>query len=190
MNASAFTPPRLFTVAEYYRMAEAGIFTEDDRVELIEGEVVAMTPIGSRHSACVKRLNDLLRSLLAGGGVIIGVQDPVRLNDYSEPQPDLSVLRARDDYYAASHPGPENVLLLIEVADASVMYDRNTKLPLYARSGISEVWLVDLVKNVIDIYYAPSSGNYTEQRRHERGATVASTVLPQIQLPADEILIG
>lgn len=190
MNARAFTPPRLFTVAEYHRMADAGIFTEDDRVELIDGEVVAMSPIGSRHAACVDKINALLRNLLSGETAIVRVQSPVHLSNHSEPQPDLAILHARDDFYASAHPGPESILLLIEVADASVIYDRNTKLPLYAQSNIPEVWLVDLVKNVVDLYSAPSGNGYSQMRRRERGTTTESVVLPQLAVPVDEILIG
>ncbi len=190
MNASAFTPLRLFTVAEYHRMAEAGIFTEDDRVELIEGEVVAMSPIGPRHAACVKKLAALIRERIASHALIAGVQDPIRLSEHSEPLPDISILRPREDFYAEVHPGPEDILVLLEVADASVMYDRNTKLPLYAREGIGEVWLVDLVKNVVDVYSSPGPNGYANQQRFERGAKAASVVLPVLAIPVDEILIG
>lgn len=190
MSATAFAPPRLFTVSEYHRMAEAGIFTEDDRVELIQGEIVAMSPIGSRHAACVKKLAGLVRELLSGKSVIVGIQDPVCLSDDSEPQPDLSLLRARADFYAAAHPTPEDVLLLIEISDASVMYDRNVKLPLYARSGIREVWLVDLGANMVEVHSIPLARVYSQTRRFERGSTAVSVVLPELQLPATEILLG
>ena len=109
MSAGAFAPPRLFTVAEYHLMAKAGILTEDDRVELIEGALVVTSPIGSRHAACVDRVAALLHDRVSGA--IVRVQNPVRLSDRSEPQPDLSLVRARDDFYAAAHPGPEDVLL-------------------------------------------------------------------------------
>jgi Uma2 family endonuclease len=179
----------LFTVAEYHRMAEAGILKEDDRLELIEGEVVAMSPIGSRHAACVKKVAALIRKLL-GDAAIIGVQDPVQLDDRSEPQPDLSILRPSDDFYAAAHPGPGSVLLLIEVADASIFEDRTIKIPLYARSGIGEVWLVDLVRNVVELYSDPGAAGYAQIQRHERGATVVSSVLPGLRVPVSEILVG
>jgi Uma2 family endonuclease len=190
MNASAFTPLRLFTVAEYHRMADAGIFTEDDRVELIEGEVVAMSPIGPRHAACVKKLAALVRDRTSSHALVVGVQDPVRLSDSSEPLPDISVLRPREDFYAEDHPGPADVLILIEVADASVMYDRSTKLPVYARSGIAEVWLVDLVKNIVDLYSSPGPNAYAKQERFERGALVLSRSLPELAIAVNEILIG
>lgn len=190
MNASAFAPLRLFTVSEYHRMAEAGIFTEDDRVELIEGEVVDMSPIGPRHAACVKKLAALIRERTSGQAVVIGVQDPIGLSEQSEPQPDISIVRARDDFYAAGHPQPEDVLVLIEVADASVMYDRNTKLPLYARAGIAEVWIVDLVRNLVDVCSSPDANGYANQRRFDRNATATSVVLPELSFPVAEILIG
>jgi Uma2 family endonuclease len=134
---------RLFTVAEYHKMAEAGILSEDDRVELLEGEIVAMSPIGSRHAGLVNRLNRLF-SQRAGDQVVVSVQNPVRLGGYSEPQPDLALLRPRADFYTSSHPGPEDVLLAVEVAETSAAVDREVKVPLYARFGVPEVWLVDL----------------------------------------------
>jgi Uma2 family endonuclease len=189
MNAGAFTPLRLFTVAEYHRMAEAGIFTEDDRVELIEGEVVAKSPIGPRHAACVKKLAALVRGRTAGRGLVIGVQDPIGLSEHSEPLPDLSILHPRDDFYAGGHPRPSDVFVVLEVADASVMYDRNTKLPLYARAGIREVWLVDLVRNGVDVYSSPSATGYATQQRFGRGATAVSLAVPELVIPVDEILV-
>jgi Uma2 family endonuclease len=171
-------------------MAEAGIFGEDDHVELIEGEVVAMSPIGSRHAACVDKLNTLVRNRLSGERAIVRAQSPIHLGDRSEPQPDLSIIKPRDDYYAAAHPGPESILLLIEVSDASLLYDRTTKLALYARSGIAEVWLVDLVTNVVEVHSTPAAGSYRHTTSHERGSTVLSTACPELRIPASEILIG
>jgi Uma2 family endonuclease len=133
---------RRFTVHDYHRMGEAGILHEDDRVELIEGELVEMTAIGTRHFSCVNRLNRLL-VMHVGDDAIVSVQNPVRLNEYNEPQPDLTVIRPRD--YLESLPKPEDVLLLIEVSDTTLAYDRGVKLPLYARAGIREVWIVDLL---------------------------------------------
>ena len=134
---------RLFTVHEYYRMAEAGIFGEDDRVELLSGEIVEMTPIGSRHAAAVSRLIHVFTARLSGTA-ILRVQDPLRLDNYSEPQPDLAIVRLRQDFYRDAHPDAADVLLLIEVADTSGDIDRTVKIPLYARSGVAEVWVVDL----------------------------------------------
>src|ERR671938_544657 len=134
---------RCFSVDEYYRMGEAGILTEDDRVELIEGEIIEMSPIGSRHAACVNRLNTLLGRHLRQTA-IVSVQNPIRLDAYSEPEPDVALLRPRADYYESGHPTPADALLIVEVADTSADYDRIIKLPLYAKAGIPEAWLVDL----------------------------------------------
>lgn len=150
---------RRFTVAEYHRMGASGILSEDDRVELIEGEIVEMAPIGSRHQACVDRLTELFSIQLAQRAVI-RVQGPIRLSEHSEPQPDLALLRRRPDFYAASHPGPQDILLVVEVADTSADYDREVKLLLYGRYGIPEVWLVDLASECVDVCREPSMGGY------------------------------
>ena len=138
---------RRFTVDEYHRMGQVGILGEDDRVELLEGEIVEMAPIGSRHQATVDRLTRLFSGRMADA-VLVRVQGPVRLAEDSEPQPDVTLLRLRDDFYATAHPGPEDVILLVEVSDSSIEYDREVKLPHYARQVIPEVWIVDLDKEV------------------------------------------
>ena len=176
-----------FTVEEYHRMGEAGVFSEDHRVELIEGEIVEMTPIGSRHQACVDRLTELFSGQVAGQAVI-RVQGPIRLGERSEPQPDLAVLRRRADFYAAGHPGPEDVLLVVEVAETSQDYDRAVKVPLYARAGVREVWLVDLAGEGIEIYRRPWREGYQEVRRLGRGDRVASEAVAALELAADDIL--
>jgi len=178
---------RLFTVEEYHRMAEAGILSEDDRVELIEGELVAMSPIGSRHAACVKRLVRLLDRAV-GERAIVSVQDPIRLGRHSEPQPDVALLRYRPDFYASAHPGPEDVLLIVEVAEISADYDRTVKIPLYARHGIPEAWLVDLAKEHIEVYRQPGPEGYWETRTLRRGETLHLTALPGRTIAVEEIL--
>jgi Uma2 family endonuclease len=125
-----------FTVEEFHRMAEVGILSDDDRVELLEGEIIEMTPIGSQHAACVARLTQELSQRI-GMTAILWVQNPVRLDQHSEPQPDIALLRPRQDFYASAHPGPEDVLLLIEAADRTAQLDRAIKLPLYAKAGIT-----------------------------------------------------
>ena len=182
MNARALAPLWRFTVADYYRMAEAGILKPNDRVELIEGEIVEMSPIGSRHAGCVDQLNELLHSALRGKPFQIRVQNPVRLSDVSEPEPDISVLLSREDFYTQSHPTAAEVVLLIEVADASLAYDRHTKVPLYLGSGIQEVWLVDLVNHTIDVQTAAGV------RHFSRGAVVVSSVLPELTIAVDDIV--
>ena len=150
---------RYFTVEEYHRMGAAGIFTEDDRVELIEGEILQMSPIGSRHAASVNRLNAKFNNLLADRAVV-SVQDPILLNDFSEPQPDIAVLTRREDFYADALPTAKDVLLVVEVADTTVAYDRDIKLPSYARSGILEAWLVDLPAETVEVHLEPVNGAY------------------------------
>jgi hypothetical protein len=177
---------RLFTVEEYHRMAEAGILSEDDRVELIEGELVAMSPIGSRHAACVARLTALLFPVEGRG--ILWVQNPIRLGARSEPQPDVALLRYRPDFYASAHPGPEDVLLVVEVAETSADADRSLKIPLYARYGIPEAWLVDLLEERIEIYRHPTPQGYRSLHIAHRGETVSPTALPDLELSVDEIL--
>ena len=178
---------RLFTVHEYHQMAQAGILTEDDRVELIEGEIVQMAAIGSRHAACVDRLTQLFVVRVAERA-IVRVQNPVRLSDYSEPEPDLALLRPQPDFYAAAHPGPADVLLIVEVADTSVGVDRATKMPLYARAGISEAWLVDLHAEQVEVHRQPTPRGYQEVYSLGRGTHLAVTAFPDLTLAVDNIL--
>lgn len=168
-------------------MAQAGILTEEDRVELLEGEILAMSPIGSRHAACVKRLIRLFdRSV--GDRAIVAAQDPIQLAEHSEPQPDLVVLKPRADFYSQAHPGPSDILLLIEVSETSADTDRDVKLPLYARSGILEVWLVTLADERVEIYRQPSPGGYRECVTVRRGDHLSPQALPSVDLAVDGIL--
>ena len=178
---------RTFSVDDYYRMAEVGLLTEGERVELIEGEVIKMSPIGSRHAACVSRLNMLFTESM-GRQAIVSVQNPVRLDEYNEPEPDVAVLRPRADFYAAGHPTPPDVLLLVEVADTSIEYDRQVKAPLCARAGVAEVWLVDLTSDVVEIYAQPDEGTYRSRRRVGRGESVAAGSLANLSVAVDEVL--
>jgi len=168
-------------------MAEAGILHEDDRVELIEGEIIEMTPIGSRHAGCVIVLTEGLGEGLRGRA-LVGVQNPVRLSQRLEPQPDVVLLRPRPAGYRQSHPTAEDVLLLIEVADTSVVYDRRTKLPLYARADIPEVWIVDLDGQRVESYRKPAHGRYQETSVRERGSSLTPSAFPDLAITADEIL--
>ncbi|HEV8044032.1 MAG TPA: Uma2 family endonuclease [Rubrobacter sp.] len=174
-----------FTVHDYHRMGEAGILHEDDRVELIEGELVEMAAIGTRHFACVNGLNRLLMRSV-GDDAIVSVQNPVRLNEHNEPQPDLTVIGPRD--YRISLPVPEDVLLLIEVSDTTLRYDRNVKLPLYARAGIREVWIVNLPGGTIERHTDPSGDGYRSLKRARRGETLESVTLPGLALAVDDVL--
>ncbi len=183
---SLSTPRRRFSVDDYYRMAESGILKEDDRVELIEGEIVEMTPIGSRHAAVVNRLNRVLRTL-PEKRYLTAVQNPVRLDPHSEPQPDVSVLRARDDDYEVAHPGPEDVLLIVEVVDSSGAYDRGVKLRLYARAGIPEVWLVVLSEKAVEVFRRPGPSGYQESTAHRPGEELAAGSVPELVLPVSAV---
>jgi Uma2 family endonuclease len=178
---------RAFSVADYHRMAEASILTEDDRVELIEGRIIVMSPATSRHAACVKRLNGCL-SRLVGAIMIVSVQDPVQLDDHSEPQPDVALLRLREDFYATSHPTAADTLLLIEVADTSESYDREQKLSLYARSAIPEVWIVSVAKNHVEVSTAPVAGIYRHVRYALPGDMLSLPDAPNAQIAVSEIL--
>ena len=176
-----------FTVRDYERMAESGILEEDARVELIEGEITVMSPIGARHASTVDRSDRALKRLL-GDDYIVRIQGPILLDDFSEPQPDLAVLRFRDDYYAAGHPTPADILLVIEVAESSLQDDRTIKVPLYARAGIPEVWLVDIKGEAIVRYSEPHEGKYRLARRLRRGQYLTAATLPGLRLPVAAIL--
>jgi len=179
---------RLFTRDEYYAMAEAGILKPEDRVELIEGEIYRMTPIGNPHAGCVNRLVHRFSALTNAERAVLSPQNPVSLTDISEPQPDISLLRPRADFYGEAHPMPEDVLLLVEVADSSVGYDRYTKIPLYALCGIPEVWLVDLGKNVLEVHRSPSRDGYRNVQRFRRGDRIAPQAFPDFEIAVESIL--
>jgi Uma2 family endonuclease len=178
---------RRFTLEDLERMVEAGIISVDERVELIGGEVVEMMAIGHRHAACVKRLNRIF-SLGLGERVVVGVQDPVRLQAVEGPQPDLTIALPRADFYASGHPTPEDILLLIEVSDSSLPYDRATKVPLYARHGVRELWLVDLSAEVVEVHRRPTREGYTEARQLRRGDSIAPEALSEFRVTVEAIL--
>ncbi|HWP47298.1 MAG TPA: Uma2 family endonuclease [Candidatus Limnocylindrales bacterium] len=178
---------RLFTVEEYHQMAKAGILSEDDRVELIKGEIVEVPPIGSQHAACVNRLTRLF-SQWVGERAIVSVQNPIYLSEHSELQPDLALLRPRSDFYAQAHPQPQDVLPVVEVADTPLTYDREVKIPLYAKSGIPEVWLVDLTADCIEVYQKPSPQGYLEIKRFQCDQNLFPQAFPDVGLAVQDIL--
>ncbi len=178
---------RRFTVEEYHWIARVGILREDDRVELIDGEVLEMTPIGRRHASCIARLDHILGHEL-GDAAVIWPRNPIRLSDYSEPQPDLTLLRPRPDFYSTVEPSPSDVLLLIEVSDTTVEYDRRVKVPLYARHSVPEVWLVDLEQDTITVYRDPNADGYRTVRVVRRGEAVAPSAFPDRPLAVSDIL--
>jgi len=164
------------TVTDIYGMLDAGILHEDDRIELIDGELLDMAPIGSDHATTVDRLTEAL-VLACAGRAIVRVQNPVRLDDLNEPQPDVSILRPGN--YRNAHPGPADVLLLVEVADSSLRFDRRVKLPLYARFGIPEVWIVNLQRRVLEAHRTPADGAYADTTEHTPTERVSPSLLPE-----------
>ncbi|MBI4653697.1 MAG: Uma2 family endonuclease [Nitrospirae bacterium] len=176
-----------FAVDEYQLLGEKGILHEDERVELLDGRIVDMTPIGIKHASVVNRLNNLLSEKLKGRA-IVSVQNPIDLNEYSEPQLDITILKPRPDFYSEKHPKPQDVLLVIEIADASVEYDRSLKIPLYAKALIQEVWLVNLQEDTIEIYHSPSGDRYGVMVRLLFKQTVSPRGFPDLTLSVGEIL--
>jgi Uma2 family endonuclease len=176
-----------FDVEQYYRLAEVGILKRGDRVELIDGDILVMCPIGNRHHGCVNDLNYLLVSAV-GARAVVSVQGPLRLNDRSEPQPDVALLRPRPDSYRSAHPVPSDALLVIEVMDSSASYDRNVKLGLYARSAVPEVWLVDLNAGRVEAYRRPEGGVYAEKSEAARGQFLSPEAFPDVVIGVDAIL--
>jgi Uma2 family endonuclease len=181
LAANPWVTRRLITVTEYHRMGEVGILGERERVELIEGELVAMSPIGSNHHGTVNKLNHSLVHAV-GDRAIVSVQGPVRLDDFSEPEPDFALLKPRPDFYRNSHPGPADVLLLIEVADTSLNYDRAVKRALYARYAIPEFWIVNLNAGEIEICREPKADTYASVERFGRDDAVEPALLPGVRI--------
>ena len=179
---------RFVTLDEYHRMAEDGAFPPDARLELIRGEIVEMSPIGPGHSASVRRFNRNFSALLSPYA-LVDVQNPILLREQeSEPQPDLALLRLRDDFYSTGTPTPEDILLVVEVADSSLSYDRKVKMHLYAESGIPESWLVALTSGTIFVYRQPSPEGYQDVRAYRRGETIYPEAFPETSFAVDEIL--
>ena len=184
---SAQMTRRPFTVNDFDRMAKAGIFAPDERVELIDGEIVQMAKIGSHHAACVARLvTFFIRNL--GDAVCVSPQNPLTLDMKSEPVPDVVVAKPRADFYAEAHPRPEDVLLVIEVSDTTLAFDRKVKVPLYARTGIPEVWVVNLKRGIVEAYTRPEGDGYSEIKKVERGQSLTPLLLPSLSLGAEDIL--
>ena len=178
------TRQRLFSVDDYYAMAEAGILAPDERVELLDGEIIKMAPIGGRHANCVGQLTDLMSAV--GRRALVWVQNPVRLDTGSEPQPDLMLIKRRG--YSSAHPGPGDVLLLIEVSDTTIDLDRSDKLPLYARVGIPEVWIVNLPDECVEVYTEPAGEGSTASQVVGVDGEVSPAAFPDISLPVRQII--
>jgi Uma2 family endonuclease len=176
---------RRFTVEEFRKMGEAGIFSEDDRVELVEGEIVEMAPIGWRHMEAVNALTGVLADLRGAGGFVVSVQNPLVLGTQGEHYPDLVLYRVG---VRGRVPEARDALVVVEVADTTVSYDRNVKLPLYARAGVPEAWLVDLRAGIVEIHSEPREGGYEAIRRYARGERIRSATLVDVAFKADEVL--
>ena len=179
--------PRRFTVDEYYRLGEAGILGPEDRVELIDGEIVKKSPIGPLHAAVVERLRDLLSERLRGQATIRS-QNPIRLSNASEPEPDMAVVQLRADAYASAHPTPADVLLLIEASDSTLAYDRDVKLPRYAAAGIPELWIVDLEHQQVEQHYGPAGDQYRTKQTWAHGQAIPCQSIAGLTLQIDELL--
>ena len=178
---------RKFTVAEYYRMGEAGVFHPEERVELIEGTIVVMAPIGIRHSGSVIRYIQVF-SRLAGDRFVLQIQNPIHLDDNSEPQPDVILLRPRSDNYFDSHPGPADVLLVIEVSDTSLNYDRGVKAHLYGRHNIPETLVLNLPGDCIEGFTRPGPEGYAQHNIYRRGDKISPVSLPDLELVVEDLL--
>lgn len=176
-----------FTRADYHRMAQTGILAPNARVELIDGEIIEMNPIGRRHKASVDRLTRIFVPGV-GAAAIVRVQSSIVLDDFGEPEPDLVLLRFRADFYAESDEAPEDVLLVVEVADTSESYDRRTKAPQYARHGIVELWIVDLNRDRITRYVDPTPDGYAATQVFRRGESLSPLAFPNLMLAVDDVL--
>jgi Uma2 family endonuclease len=179
---------RFVTVDEYHRMGEEGIFPPDARVELIRGEIVEMSPIGPAHAGSVRRFIRNFSARLSPYAMV-DAQNPVELRDQeSEPQPDITLLRLRDDCYSTATPEPADTLLVVEVAESSLSYDRKVKMHLYAEAGIPESWLVDLNSGTLFVYRRPSPEGYQDVRAYRRGESVSPEAFPDVSFTIEEIL--
>lgn len=186
LHESPLARPWRFTAEDYHRMGEAGIFRPGDRVELIDGEIVQMSPIGDPHAGRVIELTSIF-SLRLATRVWVSVQNPVRLSPHSEPEPDLVIMR-RPDTGSVRAPHPEDVLLLIEVCDTTLAYDRDRKVPLYAAAGVPETWLLDIPSDRLRVYREPDGREYRRIEVLARGSTIALLAFPEIEFSVDEIL--
>ena len=176
-----------FCTDEVYKMMEIGILSEESGWELINGEIIHRMSIGSKHAGTVNRLNQLLIILL-GREVVVAVQNPIRIDDFNEPEPDIALLKPREDFYAESHPLPPDVLLLIEVSDSTLGFDREIKKTLYAEAEILEFWLINLTENTIECHSSPKNGSYRLVKIVGTGESVESILIENLTLKVDEIL--
>ena len=175
-----------FTTEQYHLMHEVGVFQEGDRLELINGEITNMSPIGRKHVACIIRLDKLIQKKL-GDRVMVSTQNSIYLDDNSQPQPDLAILKPRDDFYESGLPTPADILLIIEVADSSLDYDRHVKAPLYAAARIPEMWLFDVNQKLIEGYTQPSANGYKLIKRYDETDTLSLLAFPDVTFQWTEL---
>lgn len=176
-----------FTVADYHRMAEAGVFRPGQRVELLNGEIRDMLPPGPGHSGGVNRLAHLFTHK-GQGRFLVWNQSPLALSEDSEPQPDVMLVKPREDFYSQQHPSPEDVFLVIEVSDSSPTYDRQEKLPAYGRAGVPEFWLVNVPKKCVEIYREPHYTGYASSSIVKHGGKVSPEAFPDMVISVEELL--
>ncbi len=187
-------PLRRFTVSDYHRMIEVSILTEDERVELMDGVILKMNPKRTRHSVVTSQIAKPFYPLVLNGKAVVRVQDPIMLNDDTEPEPDVVVVKPREDSYLSAHPSPSDVFLVIEVSDTTLVFDKEIKLPRYAASGIPEVWIFNLVDDRIEVYRDPlklPDGTTVYRTRTDlgKGETLIPHALPSLKIPVDDVLI-
>ncbi|MGI8639592.1 MAG: Uma2 family endonuclease [Pyrinomonadaceae bacterium] len=187
MSALATLPHRKFSVDEYHYFIEQGVFKPEERLELWEGEFIEMSPIGKKHAGSVAALSDMLKDFL-GRKALVWAQNPIVLDDFSEPQPDVCLLQRREDFYRKTSAAAKDVLIVMEVADTTLKYDREVKFPRYAANGIEEAWLIDLENDRIEIHTAPTENGYSLIKILHRGQIAESSVLPELKISVDEIL--
>ena len=187
MDTELGVAPYRFSVEEFNKLGDVGIFDEDDRVELLDGEIIVMSPIGSKHAGTTMQIDAALRRQL-GDRALFNLQNPAVLDDFSEPLPDITLLKTRRDFYKTAHPRPEDILLLIEVSDTTLAYDRGRKLRKYAERGVEEVWIVNVQANRIEQFRGPIGGNYSLSEEKERGDEITVVAFPGITFKVEELI--
>ncbi len=178
----------LTTLSEWRKMGEAGVFPADSRLELINGEVLEMSPIGSQHASHLKRLFHYFAKKIDFNDALLSIQDPLQLNNLSEPEPDLMLLQPDPGFYQSQHPKANNVLLLVEIADTSLFLDQNLKLQLYAQHNIPEYWIMNLLDNTLEVYRQPQGKSYEFKNTLRAGDTIKLLKLPEISAVIDDLL--
>ncbi len=173
-------------VEQYYKMAEVGILGIEQRTELIEGEIIEMSAIGTKHAICVSNLSELL-TLRTIQIAHVRQQNPVHLSDRSEPQPDIALVKRPSSLYADCHPTPDDIFLLIEVSDSTLKYDREVKIPLYAKAGISEVWIANIEEQIFEVYKSPNQDRYEQVQNYGKGEMISMSMFTDIAIAVDEV---